>query len=131
MLSVHRSVEVQSEEAFDIRFLHALYLKALLGDDLLDTVGALEDLFWFQSFASCDEEELSGSCHFHLNAVEEVHILFEQTAHLRIVFLCESALQVCLVIVKAFGGVGAGDLDVGDRRQYHHQMAHLDLNVHR
>ena len=39
------------------------------------------------------------------------------------------ALPICFVVIEAFRGVGTDDLDVGQCRQHHHQMAYLDFDI--
>ena len=67
--------------------------------------------------------------HFRLNVVEEIDVLFDELPDLCVFLNFKAFGQIGFVVVKAFGRVGADDLNVGQCRQHHHQMANFDLDV--
>ena len=106
-----------------------MHLKALLGNGFLDPVGGIENLLVLCVFQPSHEQKLPGRGHLHLDMVQMIDISFDDLPHLGIVFLGQPAGQVRFVIVKAFRGVGAGDLNVRNGREHHHQVTNLDLNI--
>ena len=106
-----------------------MHLKALAGDFALDSVCGFKDLFFFLSLNSGDKEKLTGGRHFYLNGVKKFDVLFDELPDLCIFLNFKAFGQIGFVIVKAFRGVGADDLNVGQRRQHHHQMAYLDFDI--
>ena len=83
--------KIQGEKTLDVRFLHPLHFKALLGDGFLDTVCCFKGLLIFTAFQPRDKQKLPCGRHLHLNMVEKVDVLFDDFPHLRILFLREPA----------------------------------------
>ena len=89
-----------------------MHLKALTGDFALNTVCGFKHLLFFLSFQSCNKEKLTGGCHFYLNGIEKVYILFYKPLY-PAVFLCfKPNGQIGFVIVKSFGRIGANYLNI-------------------
>ena len=90
-----------------------MHLKALAGDFALNAVCGFKDLFFFLSLNSGDKEKLTGGRHLYLNGIEEVNVLFDELPDLCVFFNFKAFGKIGFVIVKAFRGVGADDLNVG------------------
>lgn len=129
LVAVHAGIEIDSEKPLDITFSHTPYLEALLRDHLLYAVHGLEHLVGFHSLAPADEQELPGCGHLRLRPVQHIHVLLQKLPHLGIPFLMEPPLQVRLVVIETLTGIGAGDLNIRDGGQHHHEVAYLYLDV--
>lgn len=62
------------------------------------------------------KEELSGRRHFHLHIVQKVDVLLDQPPDPAVLFLLHPAVKIRLVVIEAFGRVGAGDFNIRDKK---------------
>ena len=111
--ALHTRIEIESKDAFDLRLFKPMHLKALSGDFALNSVCGFKYQFFFLPFEPGNKEKLTGSCHLYLNGIEEVNVLFDEFPDLCIFLNFKAFGQIGFVIVKAFGRVGADDLNVG------------------
>ena len=79
-----------------------MHLKALAGDFALNSVCGFKDLFFFLPLNSGDKEKLTGRCHFHLNGIEKVNVLFDELPDLCVFLNFKAFGQIGFVVVKAF-----------------------------
>lgn len=84
-------------------------------------------LFAFRK--SQDEQELPRCGHLDLLAFEIPDFLFQHPADCRVFFLLHSPFYETLVVVKAFTGIQAGDLQAGVGRQHHEQVPDFNLHI--
>ena len=93
------------------------------------TVNKCHKLFRLCGFAVQGNKKLPcGRC-FGADIVDEIKVFFQDVNDLLVGFLFYPVLDIIAVVVKAFTGIRADDLNIGQCRQNHLQMMHLYFDV--
>ena len=93
------------------------------------TVYKRHNLFGLCVFAVQGKQKLPcGRC-FRADVVDEIKVFLQDVNDLRVGFLLDPALDIVTVVIKAFAGIRAGNLNIGNCRQNHLQMMHLYFDV--
>ena len=93
------------------------------------TVNKCHKLLRLCGFAvQCKKELSCGRC-FGADVVDEIEVFLQDVNDLLVGFLFYPVLDIVTVVVKAFAGIRAGNLNIGNCRQNHLQMMHLYFDV--